>query len=122
LDPDGWVLYRAGTPISPPFGTGTPLSFSLRQNYPNPFNTSSTISYIVPGIVSGTDAPSGVNLTVFDLLGRRVATLVDERQSPGEYLVRFDGSVRASGVYFYRLEIQGGGGTATAVRKMVLVK
>jgi hypothetical protein len=122
FDPDGWVLYQAGTPVNPPPGPGTPLSFSLGQNYPNPFNISSTIGYIVPGVVSGTDAPSGVNLTVFDLLGRRVATLVDEHQPPGEYSVRFDGSVRASGVYFYRLEIQGGGGAATAVKKMVLVK
>jgi aminopeptidase N len=122
FDPDGWVLYKAGTPISPPFGPGTPLSFSLQQNYPNPFNPSTTIGYIVPGIVSGNAAPAGVNLSVYDLLGRRVAVLVDGPQSPGEYFVRFDGSGRASGVYFYRLEIQSGGGSTTAVRKMVLVK
>jgi hypothetical protein len=122
FDPDGWVLNHAGTPISPPFGPGTPLTFSLQQNYPNPFNASSTIEYIVPGIVSGTAAPPGVNLTVYDLLGRRVATLVDGHLSPGEYFVRFDGSGRASGVYFYRLEIQGSGGSTTAVRKMVLVR
>ena len=63
-----------------------------------------------------------MNLTVYDLIGRKVATLVDGYQPPGEYFVRFDGSVRASGVYFYRLEIQSGGGSTTAVRKMVLVK
>jgi aminopeptidase N len=122
FDPDGWVLHRGGTPISPPVGPGTPLSFSLRQNYPNPFNTSSTIGYSVPGIVSGTAAQGRVNLTVYDLLGRRVATLVDGPQSPGEYFVQFDGSVRASGVYFYRLEIGADGPSSTAVRKMVLVK
>ncbi len=123
FDPDGWVLHQAGTPIGPPFGPGTPLSFSLRQNYPNPFNTSSTIAFVVPGIVTGNAAPAGVKLTVYDLLGRRVATLVDENRSPGEYFERFDGTARASGVYFYRLEIQpAGGGSITAVRKMVLVK
>jgi aminopeptidase N len=124
FDPDSWVLHQAGTPIGPPFIPGTPLSFSLQQNYPNPFNTSSTIGYVVPGIVTRIAAPAGVKLTVYDLLGRKVATLVDEQEPPGEYFTRFDGTGRASGVYFYRLEIQsgGGGGSTTAVRKMVLVK
>jgi hypothetical protein len=122
LDPDGWVLHQTGTPIAPPFVPGTLLSFSLGQSYPNPFNTSSTIGYVVPGIVSGTAAPAHVNLTVFDLLGRRVTTLVDEEKPAGEYLARFDGTGRASGVYFYRMEIQGSGGSSTAVRKMVLEK
>jgi aminopeptidase N len=124
FDPDAWVLNQAGTPIGPPFGPGTLLSFSLQQNYPNPFNSSSTIGYVVPGIVTGTAAPVGVKLTVYDLLGRRVAALVNEQETPGEYFTRFDGTGRASGVYFYRLEIQssGGGGASAAVRKMVLVK
>ena len=124
FDPDGWVLNQSGTPISPPFGPGTVLSFSLNQNYPNPFNTSSTIGYVVPGVVSATAGPAHVNLVVYDLLGRRVSVLVDQNQAPGEYFVRFDGSARASGVYFYRIEIQPGlgGGSGVAVRKMVLVK
>ena len=122
LDPDGWVLKQTGTPIGPPVVPGTLLPFSLRQSYPNPFNTSSTIAYVVPGIVSGTAALARVNLTVFDLLGRRVRTLVDEDKPAGEYFVRFDGTGRASGVYFYRMEIQGSGGSTTAVRKMILVK
>ena len=122
FDPDGWVLHQVGTPIGPPSVPGTPLAFSLRQNYPNPFNSSSTIGYIVPGIVSPAGAPSGVKLAVYDLLGRRVTTLVDDNQFPGEYFVQFDGSGRASGVYFYRLEIKTGGASTTAVRKMVLIK
>ena len=123
LDPDGWVLHQAGAPIGPPFGPGTPLSFSLWQSYPNPFNTSSTIGYIVPGIVSGSALPSWVTLAVYDVLGRKVATLVDAPLAPGEYFARFDGTSRASGVYFYRCEIRPpGGGTVTGVRKMVLVK
>ena len=125
LDPDGWVLHQPGASIAPPPPPGTPLAFSLGQNYPNPFNTSSTIGYVVPGIVSADTPPAGVNLTVYDLLGRIVATLVDGPQPPGEYTVRFDGTGRATGVYFYRLEIRpegGAGGSTTAVRKMVLVR
>ncbi len=123
LDPDGWVLHQSGTSIPPPSGPGSTLSFSLMQNYPNPFNTGSTIVYDVPGTVSRSAAASGVRLRVYDILGRIVATLVDAKQTPGEYSVRFDGSARASGVYFFRVEIQPpGSGTLTAVRKMILMK
>ena len=124
FDPDGWVLHDAWKPIGPPPVPGIPLSFSLMQNYPNPFNTSSTIGYVVPGIMSQFAAAVGVKLTVYDLLGRTVVTLVNEREPPGEYYTRFDATARASGVYFYRLEIQsgGGGGASTAVKKMVFVK
>jgi len=123
LDPDGWVLHEAGNPIDPPPVPGTVLSFSLRQNYPNPFNTSSTIPYVVPGLVSGTSPPAHVSLTVFDILGRTVTTLVDGNQPPGEYVARFDGTGRSSGMYFYRLEIQPPGtGSNTAVRRMVLIR
>ncbi len=123
LDPDGWVLHQPGKPIAAPPGPGSTLSFSLMQNYPNPFNAGSTIAYSVPGTVSKSAAASGVRLAVYDILGRSVATLVDARQGPGEYSVRFDGTARASGVYFFRVEIQPpGSGTLTAVRKMMLVK
>lgn len=123
LDPDGWVLHQAGTPVGPPYVQGTALSFALGQNYPNPFNAGSIIGYDVPGTVSGNAAPAAVRLTVFDILGRRVATLVDASQVPGEYFVRFDGTGRASGVYFYRLEVRpASGGSTTAVRKMVLLR
>jgi len=123
FDPDAWVLHQPGTPIPPPPGPGSTLTFSLMQNYPNPFNAGSTIVYDVPGTVSKNAAASVVTLRVYDILGRRVATLVDDRQAPGEYAVRFDGSAKASGVYFFRVEIQPpGSGTLTAVRKMILVK
>jgi hypothetical protein len=123
LDPDGWVLHQTGDPVSPPFPPGTTLSFSLAQNYPNPFNAGSIIGYVVPGTVSGSASPSGVTLTVFDVLGRKVETLVDAPRGPGEYFVRFNGLGRASGVYFYRLEVRSpGGGSTTAVRKMIFIK
>jgi hypothetical protein len=88
-----------------------PRSFGLEQNYPNPFNPSTGIRYQVPGA-------SDVKLSVFDLLGREVAVLVNERKAPGRYEVRFDGSELSSGVYFYRLTA----GAFAESRKMVLMK
>jgi hypothetical protein len=94
----------------------TPSKTVLFMNHPNPFNPTTTIRYNVGIAVD-------VRLSVFDATGRRVRTLVDERQAAGEYSVGFDGrddrgAGLASGVYFYRL--QAGGVTQT--RKMVLLK
>ncbi len=88
-----------------------PASFSLSQNYPNPFNPSTAIKYQLTSV-------GNVRLTVFDILGRTVATLVNERQGAGSYEVKFDGSNLASGVYFYRLEA----GSASSTMKMMLLK
>ena len=74
-----------------------PQQFSLGQNYPNPFNPSTTIKYELP-------KATRVNLSVFDILGREVSVLVNERMDAGVYEVKFDGSNLASGVYFYRLQ------------------
>ena len=73
-----------------------PASFSLSQNYPNPFNPSTTIKFQVSSF-------KFVSLKVYDVLGREVATLVNEQKSPGIYTVQWDASGVASGVYFYRL-------------------
>jgi hypothetical protein len=88
-----------------------PAVFSLRQNYPNPFNPSTTIAYQIP-------SAGRVMLSVYDLLGRVVATLVDERKDAGSYTVRFDGRALSSGVYIYRLTA----GQYIQTRKMVLTK
>ncbi len=89
----------------------TPSTFSLSQNYPNPFNPATLINYSL--------ARSGsVKLAVYDVLGREVATLVNEKQNAGEYNVRFDGRMLASGMYFYRIEA----GSFTQVKKMLLLK
>jgi endoglucanase len=87
----------------------TPASFRLEQNYPNPFNPNSEIRYQISefGIV---------RLAVYDLLGKEVAVLVNEKQPPGAYTVRFDGKRLSSGAYYYRLQ----SGGATATRAMVL--
>ena len=94
-----------------------PKEFSLAQNYPNPFNPETVISYELPII-------SSVKLVIYDLLGREVATLVNEEQSAGRKQVQWSASV-SSGVYFYRLEAIARGGTArqfTQVRKMLLLR
>jgi hypothetical protein len=88
-----------------------PSNFTLSQNYPNPFNPVSTIGFSI--------AESRlVTLRVYDILGREVAVLVNEKKVPGNYEVKFDGSNLASGVYFYRLEAVG----FTNVKKSVLLK
>ncbi len=88
-----------------------PSDFALEQNYPNPFNPSTVISYQLP-------ANSHVWLSVFDIIGQKVATLVDGNQSAGVHTVRFDGRNLASGLYFYRLSTPG----HVFVRKMLLMK
>jgi hypothetical protein len=88
-----------------------PLVYSLEQNYPNPFNPSTTIKYSIPedGIVK---------LSVFNLLGEEVTTLVNTLQKAGRYEVVLDASGFASGVYLYRLETQ----NFSSIKKMLLVK
>ena len=88
-----------------------PEAFHLDQNYPNPFNPVTTIRYQIGELAK-------VRLEVFDLLGRRVATLVDTDQAIGTYEVPFDGARLASGMYLYRLEA----GTEVRVKKMMLIK
>ncbi len=83
----------------------------LEQNYPNPFNPRTGIRYQVPGVCE-------VKSAVFDLLGREVAVLVNEKKPPGTYEVSFNGSGLASGMYFYRLTA----GSSIQTRAMMLVK
>jgi uncharacterized protein (DUF1501 family) len=96
----------------------TASGFALDQNYPNPFNPATKILYSV-GVVGGQwSVASRVRLAVYDLLGREVAVLVDERKEPGSYTVTWDASGSASGVYICRMIA----GTYVASRKMVLTK
>ena len=90
---------------------GAAATFSLAQNYPNPFNPTTTISYSIP-------ARAFVSLQVFDVLGKRIATLVDEYREAGTYAVHFDASNLPSGMYFYRLQA----GNFTQTRKLLLMK
>jgi hypothetical protein len=88
-----------------------PRSYSLGQNYPNPFNPSTAIGYALP-------ATGFVSLKVYNVLGREVGTLVNERQSAGNHSVSFHAANLPSGVYFYRLEA----GTYHNSKKLLLLK
>jgi formylglycine-generating enzyme required for sulfatase activity/photosystem II stability/assembly factor-like uncharacterized protein len=94
-----------------------PPIFALEQNYPNPFNPLTIIHYAIGGC-RGQESGINVKLKVYDLLGRHVKTLVDERKLPGQYQARFDALALPSGVYFYRMEA----GTFVQTRKMLLIK
>jgi hypothetical protein len=88
-----------------------PTDFGLSQNFPNPFNPSTTIRYAVK-------ERAQVTLVVYDLLGKQVATLVDEVKSPGSYDVSFSGTDLANGVYVYKLTTP----DFAETRKMILLK
>ncbi len=90
---------------------GVPKQFALEQNYPNPFNPTTMIRYELP-------LASAVSLKVYDVLGREVATLVNERQEAGAYSIPFNATALSSGIYFYRLQA----GNFVATKKMMLVK
>ncbi|MCK9425499.1 MAG: T9SS type A sorting domain-containing protein [Ignavibacteriaceae bacterium] len=86
-------------------------NFSLSQNYPNPFNPVTTINYSVPEL-------GLVNITVFDVLGRKVKTLVNTVQNAGEYSIPFDASKLSGGIYYYRMTTN----RNAITRKMILLK
>ena len=88
-----------------------PKEFGLSQNYPNPFNPSTNINYKLP-------EQSRVRIDVFNILGRRVSTLVNDVQAAGQYTARFDGSRVASGMYLVRMQVDG----RVFTRKMLLIK
>ncbi len=106
----------AGTTSVPLVAHNTvPDRFVLEQNYPNPFNPSTTIRFGIPAGVGVNDVAA---LRVFDLLGREVATLVNQRLAPGTYSAQFETGGLASGVYLYRLTV----GHFVETRKMILTK
>ncbi len=91
---------------------GVPTRFSLSQNYPNPFNPKTIINYEVP-------LTKHVTINVYDISGKEVATLVNQLQSAGYYAIDFDGSNFASGVYFYKLVVDG---NIIDTKRMLLLK
>jgi hypothetical protein len=112
---DGPIIVLA--PQSAEEGQSLPMRFGLAQNYPNPFNASTRISFTLPG-------PDDVTLTVFDLLGRNITDLYSGPVSAGETVVSWDGrnsrgECVVSGVYFYRLEAEGG---QVVTKRMTLLK
>ncbi|MCK6605089.1 MAG: T9SS type A sorting domain-containing protein [Ignavibacteriaceae bacterium] len=89
----------------------SPDKYALSQNYPNPFNPSTSIKYAI-------EKPGMVSLKVYDVLGREIATLVNQEQTTGVYTIQFDASALSSGIYFYKLE----SGSFSQVNKMMLIK
>lgn len=107
LDFDGSFEYSNEVEVN----IGTPATFALMQNYPNPFNPSTLIKYALP-------ADLQVELSVFNVLGEKVATLVNTFQKAGNYEIVFDASKLSSGVYLYRIDA----GRYSSVKKMILTK
>ncbi|MFZ5518092.1 MAG: choice-of-anchor Q domain-containing protein [Candidatus Zhuqueibacterota bacterium] len=107
------------TDVENPWKTEIPQSYLLGQNYPNPFNPTTTISYQLPTI-------SQVDLSIYNMIGQKVATLVSARQPAGFYNVHWDASAVASGVYLYRLEAgdtsTGSGQGFVQVKKLILMR
>ncbi|HSW55579.1 MAG TPA: T9SS type A sorting domain-containing protein, partial [Ignavibacteriaceae bacterium] len=89
-----------------------PVNFTLYQNYPNPFNPSTTIQFSLP-------KSGDVTLKVYDILGREVATLLNETKNAGSYEVDFNASQLSSGIYFYQLSV---GNEFRQTKKLVLIK
>jgi Secretion system C-terminal sorting domain len=112
----------------------TPLRYSLSQNYPNPFNPTTTIKYQIPEStvmlnsfqhLNNSETPKqvrgdilNVKLIVYDILGREVVTLVNQKQKAGSYTITFDASKYTSGIYFYKLKTN----DFVQTKKMMLLK
>lgn len=100
--------------FDPPGGKPTDAnkqSNSLLQNYPNPFNPETSITFSV-------EFPNRVKLTVYDLLGKEICTLVNEYKDGGVYSFKFNSSDISSGMYFYKIEI----GSFSDIKKMLVIK
>jgi len=110
-----WFARETGLigPVGVRAGKNFPQGFALMQNYPNPFNPSTTIQFTIPVGTYGR-----TSLRVYDVLGREVATLVNEHKTPGRYEVEWNTEDAASGVYLYRLEA----GNYFETRKMILLR
>jgi hypothetical protein len=92
-------------------GNHNPSAFALAQNYPNPFNPSTRISFSIP-------YRTNVELKIYDVMGREVASLIKGLKEAGEYTVNFNAKELSSGIYFYRLRA----GSFNAVKKMILIR
>ena len=108
-DENGRVVPISVEPLKK--NTTVPDAYSLSQNYPNPFNPTTEINFRLP-------EASDVRLEIFNMMGQKVATLVNRRLEAGEYSFVWDGSEVASGVYFYRFQAD----DFSATKKMVLMK
>ncbi len=107
IDIDGSYEYSNEVEIT----ANIALKYELSQNYPNPFNPATTIKFSIK-------KDGNVRLEVFNILGQKVAELLNKRMKAGKYKVKFNASNLASGIYFYRIE----SGSFKAAKKMILLK
>jgi hypothetical protein len=106
-----WVVQNRTGPVSVEHKSEIPFNPVLHQNYPNPFNPSTTIRFSIP-------ERQHIRLTVYDLLGREIAMLVDEEREAGWYSVIYDASGLASVVYLFRIQT----GSFVSVKRCILLK
>jgi photosystem II stability/assembly factor-like uncharacterized protein len=124
----GWVVGYNGLILKTVNGGGTvsvqnissdvPSAYSLKQNYPNPFNNTSNLKFQILNL-------SDVKIIVYDIMGREVQMLVNERMQPGTYETTFNGSNLSSGIYFYKLSVSapdGSGQVFTDTKRLTLLK
>lgn len=101
--------------------SGIPREYRLYQNYPNPFNPATTIKYSIPYSMNRKESSKdlvNVTLGIYDLLGRKVVTILNTEQSPGNYSVEFKANNLSSGIYLYKLKA----GDFNSTKKMILMK
>ena len=114
---DTWQFTNVSAIGINPISQKIPDKFLLYQNYPNPFNPTTKIKFNIPPSPQG-EGGRGVRVTIYDVTGREIETLVNELLNPGTYEVDFDGRDLSSGVYFYTLVTA----NYNSTRKMVLLK
>ncbi|MFA6469862.1 MAG: LamG-like jellyroll fold domain-containing protein [Bacteroidota bacterium] len=113
IDRDGKFSFSQAVEVAV---NGAPKEFALEQNYPNPFNPTTTIEYNLVKVQNLDKVP--VTLKIYDVIGREVATLVNEVKEAGSYSTTFDASTLSSGIYFARLQ----SGNNVQLKKMTLLK
>ncbi len=119
---EDWISTIALNPLAAVSVTGgevVQITFQLEQNYPNPFNPRTIINYELPARSAGGPITNFVELSIYNVLGEKVATLVSQNQTAGKYQVEWDAGGLASGVYFYRLVTARG---YESTKKLLLVK
>ena len=107
MDFDGSFEYSSSVEVE---GV-TPTEFILKQNYPNPFNPSTKIGFTLP-------TESNVKISIYNLIGQKVAEVVNSKFSAGNHSVDFNAANISSGIYFYKLEAE----SFTSIKKMQLMK
>ena len=111
LEEDNYPIWGTCPSVTATANGEEPIRFSLNQNYPNPFNPSTLIEYSLPKAVK-------VNLSVYNMTGKRVATVVSQKQSAGQHTANFNASELSSGLYIYRIQA----GEFIESKKLMLIK